>query len=85
MENAFRVKVDALGRVTIPIEIRRLLGINTLEHVNVLCNGKSLTIFKNETNLDRKIRELLGAVEGTNKITNVEHDTLCEILDKLRS
>lgn len=85
MNNAFKVKVDSLGRVTIPIEIRRHLGIKPLEKINVVCDGERVIVFKNETELDKQIRELMVGLEGTSKLSNKEYDTLCEILEKLRS
>lgn len=84
--NTYKMKVDDVGRVTIPIEIRRQLGIEPFDYVEATCDGMSVIYQKEDaTELDVKICSLLMAAKDNYKLTNTDYDVLKEILGKLRS
>ena len=43
-------QLDALGRVVLPIELRRTLGINTRDMLEILVEGNSIILRKYEPN-----------------------------------
>lgn len=84
--NTFRVKVDQLGRVVIPIEIRKKLGIGVKEYVEAMCDGECVRFYKkNDTELDKRVREILLEARVNMKIKDDEYKTLEQILRKLGS
>lgn len=84
--NVYKMKVDNCGRVVIPIDIRKSLGIDIFDNLIASCDGTSVKFCKeNETELDIKVNSLRICARENTKITATEYDTLCEILDKLRS
>lgn len=52
---------DSLGRITIPIEIRRQYGFNEGDLVNIENNGEVITISKPLTKVE-KVYDLLGTL-----------------------
>lgn len=84
--NTFRTKVDKVGRVVIPIEIRRKLGIGLNEHIEAACDGDCVKFYKSrDTELDKNIRGILLVAEEDNKINDEDYEILKRILGKLRS
>lgn len=82
--NTFRVKVDNLGRVTIPIEIRRKLGIGELEFVEAACDGECVKFYKKDnTELDKIIRGILLEAKENKKVKDEDYKILERILGKL--
>lgn len=53
MENVVRTKVTQGGRIVIPVEMRRRLGIEIGEDVNIALDGESLTILTQKESIRR--------------------------------
>lgn len=84
--NSCERKIDNLGRVVIPIEFRRQLGMETLEKVEATCDGTCVKFQKKDTTeLDIKIRQVLCEAKVSQKLTNTDFEVLKEILGKLGS
>ncbi len=43
-------QLDSLGRIVLPIELRRTLEINTKDHLEILVEGSSVILRKYEPN-----------------------------------
>ena len=43
-------QLDSLGRIVLPIELRRTLEINTKDHLEILVEGNSIILRKYEPN-----------------------------------
>lgn len=79
------VKVDALGRITVPVKVRRMLGIECEEYVYMSTNGRELKIFKLDKNeLANHINYVMETASDSEDITINEYRQLCEIMSKLR-
>lgn len=79
------VKVDELGRVTLPARIRRMLGIECKEEVYISTNGREVKIFKQDKNeLANYIRYIEETASDSEDITINEYRQLCEIMSKLK-
>jgi len=82
-------KIDELGRITIPIEIRRRLELNTGDRVGLRLEGQVIRISKVVTGMSRPIDELgrialpieyrrtLGLMERENVDMYVEDNDIC--------
>ena len=80
-----KYKVDSLGRITIPIGIRRDLGLTEGEYVSVSVNGDVLEIRNaRDYKLNNKINQLLDKAEKSNKFSKDELSTLNEMMDRLK-
>ena len=85
-ESFRRMKVDNLGRVTIPVDIRRRLDIDEFDFLEVSCDGECVRFQKEDsTELDKKIKGVLVAAKESYKLTGTDYEVLKEILGKLRS
>lgn len=75
-KSAFR-KIDELGRIVIPIDIRRKLGVN---------NGESLEIsLQNDTVMLKKHHESCIFCFGSENLTSFEGKMICsKCIDKLK-
>lgn len=51
-------KLDELGRITLPIEIRRSLGITASNHLGINLDGGVIRISKHVTGMSRPLDEL---------------------------
>ena len=75
--------VDKLGRVTIPVQTRRLLGINEGEQVGYSVEDNKMAIFNknkaNTTTVDDVIRRL----ENSEDVTKEEYIQVCNIICKV--
>lgn len=79
------VKVDALGRIPVPVKVRRMLGIECEEYVYMSTNGRELKIFKLDKNeLANHINYVMETASDSEDITINEYRQLCEIMSKLR-
>ena len=80
------LKVDALGRVTIPKDIRRMLGIDGKNRVVVEHDMTKLIIHKADVlnDVDESMDEVLRMAGNSHSISNKEFDELNEIFDKLK-
>jgi len=65
-------KVDELGRIVLPIEIRRTLGIAVKDELEILVKGQSIVLTKNETSCI-----FCGSREGLIDFKNKEICTKC--------
>ncbi len=76
-KSAFR-KIDELGRIVIPIDIRRKLGVN---------NGESLEItLKNDTVILKKHYENCIFCFGTEDLVSFEGKMVCgKCLEKIKN
>jgi bifunctional DNA-binding transcriptional regulator/antitoxin component of YhaV-PrlF toxin-antitoxin module len=80
-----RVKVDALGRVTIPVKVRRMLGIEFEDYVYMSTDGMSIKIFKRDKKeLESRIKYIENIASDSEDITINEYRQLCEIMNKLK-
>jgi bifunctional DNA-binding transcriptional regulator/antitoxin component of YhaV-PrlF toxin-antitoxin module len=80
-----KCKTDKLGRVSLPAQFRRALGIQTEEEVSMVFTGEGMYVFKEteEEILERKCNEVMSAA-FTCKDMNVEdREKLGELLVKL--
>lgn len=79
------VRVDDLGRVTIPARIRRMLGIKCKECVYISTDGLSVKIVKQDKNeLANHIKYIEENANDSENITINEYKILCEIMSKLK-
>lgn len=81
-----RVKVDDLGRVTLPIDMRRILDIKI--HDKLLLsfdeeNGAITLIKRQKSEAIKKINEVKELVDDSRRLDEGERDALHELLDKL--
>ena len=79
------LRVDQLGRITIPINVRRDLGIEEGKRVNVRYDNKKLEILR-AGNMDiiESIEDIERAARDNNGVTDREFIQLQEILKKLK-
>ena len=79
-----RVKVDALGRVTLPVKVRKMLGIDYEDFVYMTSDGVSLKIFKRDNKeLQAHIKYIEEVASDSEDITISEYRLLCDIMNKL--
>ena len=80
-----KCKVDDLGRITLPIQYRRALGIETHDKVEMEFRDNGLFIFKqNEKDvLKSKLDDVMLAVSESKDIDPGEVATVVSILSKL--
>jgi DNA-binding transcriptional regulator/RsmH inhibitor MraZ len=79
-----KCKTDKLGRLSIPAQYRRELGIEPQEEVSVTFDGKCMYVFKETESeiLERKCNEIMRAAYNKN-MSLEERDRLGELLVKL--
>ena len=76
--------MDELGRVTIPVQYRKMLGMKPRGKVRLYFDGESLKMTAiDESETSKLVNELKQIAEGNRNIKEGEYDNLCEILDKL--
>ncbi len=81
-----RVKVDLLGRVTIPVKVRRMLNIDCEDYVYMSTDGASVKIFKKDKKeLENHIKYIEETASDSEDITINEYRQLCEIMNKLKN
>jgi AbrB family looped-hinge helix DNA binding protein len=85
MKEFIRRKVDDLGRITLPIEFRRTLGIEVQDKVNVQFKDNGIYVFKQteEDILKNKLEDVILAVNDCKDIDAGEVATVVKILSKL--
>ena len=78
-------KVDDLGRITLPIEFRRTLGIEVQDKVNVQFKDNGIYVFKQteEDILKNKLEDVIIAISECKEIDAGEVATVVSILSKL--
>lgn len=85
MKEFIRRKVDDLGRITLPIEFRRTLGIEVHDKVNLQFKDNGIFVYKQteEDILKRKLEDVILAVNDCKDINAGEVATVVKILSKL--
>ena len=81
-----RVKVDDLGRVTLPIDMRRMLDIKAHDKLKIFFdeeNGTITLIKREKSEAVKKINEVKELVDDSRRLDEGERDALHELLDKL--
>ena len=81
------LKLDDLGRVTIPKDVRRMLGIDEKDRVDVMYDTTQFIIPKANVlnDVDESMDKVLRMAGNSYAISNKEFNDLNEIFDKLRS
>lgn len=83
-DNYMIVHMDELGRVVIPVQIRKRLNMRTSGKVKLSFDNTSVRISAiNMTKLHKQIIEFKELANNNKNINDLEYDKLCEILDKL--
>jgi AbrB family looped-hinge helix DNA binding protein len=78
------IRIDELGRVYIPVSIRRKLDIDMGDKVDIYLEDNTIKIVKTDTSfLDHYIHNIKDVASDSRYITNKEYEALCEILGKL--
>lgn len=76
--------MDELGRVVIPIQMRKMLGMKPRNNVRLCFNGESIKLTAiDESETSKLVNEVKQLAEGNKNIKEGEYNNLCEILDKL--
>jgi bifunctional DNA-binding transcriptional regulator/antitoxin component of YhaV-PrlF toxin-antitoxin module len=85
MKEFIKRKVDDLGRITLPIEFRRTLGIEVQDKVNVQFKDNGIYVFKQTEQeiLNSKLDDVILAVSECKEIDDGEVATVVSILSKL--
>ena len=85
MKEFIKRKVDDLGRITLPIEFRRTLGIEVHDKVNLQFKDNGIFVYKQteEDILKRKLEDVILAVSECKEIDAGEVATVVSILSKL--
>lgn len=79
------LKLDVLGRVTIPKDVRRMLGIDEKDRVDVMYDTTQFIIPKvNVLDIEESMDKVMRIAGNSHSISNKEFDELNEIFDKLR-
>lgn len=79
-----KVKMDALGRVTLPVKLRRMLGMEVLDYVYMTTDGASIKIFKRDKKeLQAHINYIAEVASDSEDISISEYRVLCDIMNKL--
>ena len=74
----------ALGRVTLPVKLRRMLGMEVLDYVYMTTDGASIKIFKRDKKeLLAHIKYIEETASDSENISISEYRQLCEIMNKL--
>lgn len=85
LNNSISIKFDGLGRLIIPIQYRRALGMEIHETVQMSMTDNKLVVFKSQTNdIEKKINDIKKNANDSKIITSEEYKQLCTILDKLK-
>lgn len=79
------LKVDQLGRITIPIGVRRNLGIIEGKRVDVRYDNEKLEVLKaSSIDINGSIEDIERAAKENKGVTANEYKKLKEILNKLK-
>lgn len=79
-------RVDELGRVVIPVDIRKKLDINYGDKLEIFLEDNIIGMTKPDiTNIVVSIGEIMDIAGESGKITRTEYGQLCSILNKLRA
>lgn len=80
-----KIKVDELGRITIPIGIRRMFNIQTKSSIEIEYDNEELVIKSNriERKFKKEMDDVLDMSLKSYSITKSEYDELKRILNKV--
>ena len=85
MDSVIKCKTDKLGRISIPAQYRRALGIKPEEEVNMVFNGKGMFVYKEtkEEILSRECNNIMNEALKSEDISMKEYTMLQVIFKKL--
>ncbi len=76
--------MDELGRVVIPVQFRKMLGMKPRNNVRLYFDDKSIKMTAiDESETSKLVNEVKQLAEGNKNIKEGEFNNLCELLDKL--
>jgi bifunctional DNA-binding transcriptional regulator/antitoxin component of YhaV-PrlF toxin-antitoxin module len=80
-----KCKTDKLGRVSLPAQFRRALGIKPEEEVSMMFDGKYMYVFKETEDeiLERKCNDIMSVAFNCEDMNGEEREKLGELLIKL--
>jgi bifunctional DNA-binding transcriptional regulator/antitoxin component of YhaV-PrlF toxin-antitoxin module len=80
-----KCKTDKLGRVSIPAQFRRALGIKPEEEVSMMFDGKCMYVFKETESeiIERKCNDIMSAAYNCKDMNGEEREQLGELLMKV--
>lgn len=85
MDSVIKCKTDKLGRISMPVQYRRALGIKPEEEVSMVFNGKGMYVFKEtkEDILHKECNNIMSEAVNCEDISKEEFASLQGILEKL--
>ena len=85
MDSVIKCKTDKLGRISMPVQYRRALGIKPEEEVSMVFNGKGMYVFKEtkEDILHKECNNIMSEAVNCETISKEEFASLQGILEKL--
>ena len=85
MDSVIKCKTDKLGRISMPVQYRRALGIKPEEEVSMVFNGKGMYVFKEtkEDILHKECNNIMSEALNCETISKEEFASLQGILEKL--
>ena len=85
MDSVIKCKTDKLGRLSIPAQYRRALGIKPEEEVSMVFNGKGMFVFKEtkEEILSRECNNIMNEALKCEDISMKEYTMLQVVFKKL--
>jgi DNA-binding transcriptional regulator/RsmH inhibitor MraZ len=80
-----KCKTDKLGRISLPAQFRRALGIQTEEEISMMFDGKYMYVFKEteEEILERKCNDIMSAAFNCEDMNDGDRVKLGELLMKV--
>lgn len=81
-------RIDELGRICIPKNMRDVLDIDSYDRIDIKLDGDKILLSKTDTSeLESNIRKVknLASDSRNHNLTTNEYDNLCQLLDKLAS
>lgn len=75
--------VDCLGRVTIPIYIRRLLDISENDQVGFGVEDGKIVIFNKNKSATTSVDDVIRKLENSGDVTKEEYIQVCNIVSKV--
>lgn len=75
--------VDGLGRITIPIQTRRLLGISENDQVGYSIEDNKISIFNKNNARTTTVDDVIKKLEDSEDVTKEEYIQVCNTLCKV--
>ena len=73
-------RIDDLGRVVLPIELRRMLGIEVKDSLEIFVDGDSVILRKYRRDTEKA--EMVEQLE--NILSYSDHPEVCDIINEVR-